>query len=54
MSFQGWSLNSTLRAWIAGLAITAFLLLVMGGSHPTTAQEKKQAGEAAKAAAILL
>jgi mono/diheme cytochrome c family protein len=48
MLFQGWSFTSNLRTWIAGLAITAFLLLVMGGSHPTTAQEKKQPVEAAK------
>jgi mono/diheme cytochrome c family protein len=48
MSLPGWSFTSGLRALIAGLAITAFLMLVMGGSSLTTAQETKQAREATK------
>lgn len=48
MSYQDWSFTNPRRAWIAGLAITALLLLVVGGTHATTAQDKKQAGEAAK------
>jgi mono/diheme cytochrome c family protein len=48
MSFQGWSVSSALGRWIAGLAITGFLLLVMGGPRLTTAQETKHAGEPAK------
>lgn len=49
MSFQGWSfISSALRSWIAVLSFTTFLLLIMGGPQPTTAQDTKQTGEAAK------
>ncbi len=48
MSVQDPSFTSALRPWIAGLAITTLLVLVLGGARTTRAQETKHPGDTAK------
>ncbi len=51
MSFQSWRVTGALRYLMAGVSIAAFLLLIMGKPHPTTAQETKQTKETSQAGA---
>ncbi len=52
MSLQDWDATSGVRRSFVGLAITASLLLIIGGARITTAEDTKQAGgEAGKTGA---